>query len=131
MRVCNMLGRRLSIVALQEWRACLAAFSSLDQRARFVRRSMSRFPSSGCFPICRAPDYEWRGFDPTHGIAVTDGHVALCAAPDQAATMPIEGGFYGNGVTATLDCRVRIATPRCLPSDWPAKEIKWKENNFP
>ena len=57
------------------------------------------------------PDAEWRGFDSTHDTAATDGHVALCAAPDQAATMPIEGGFYGNGVTATLDYRVRIATP--------------------
>jgi hypothetical protein len=45
-----------------------------------------------------------------HGVAVTDGHVALCAAPDQAATMPVEGGFYGNGVTSTLDYRVEIAT---------------------
>ena len=56
------------------------------------------------------PGLGWRGFDPMHGVAVTDGHVALCAAPDQAATMPVEGGFYGNGVTSTLDYRVEIAT---------------------
>ncbi len=52
----------------------------------------------------------WRGFDPMHGTVVTNGHVALCAAPDQVATMPVEGGFYGNGVTATLDYGVQIAT---------------------
>ncbi len=56
------------------------------------------------------PGLGWRGFDPMHGVAVTDGHVALCAAPDQAATMPVEGGFYGNGVTSTLDYSVEIAT---------------------
>lgn len=55
------------------------------------------------------PGLGWRGFDPMHGIAVTDGHVALCAAPDQAATMPVDGSFYGDGVTATLDYRVDIA----------------------
>ena len=52
----------------------------------------------------------WCGFDPTHGIAVTDGHVALCAAPNQADTMPVEGGFYANGVPSTLEYHVQIAT---------------------
>ncbi len=56
------------------------------------------------------PGLGWQGFDPMHGLPVTDGHVALCAAPDQAATMPVEGGFYGDGVTSTLDYEVRIAT---------------------
>ncbi len=51
----------------------------------------------------------WTGFDPMHGLPVTDGHVALCAGPGQAATMPVEGGFYGNGVTSTLDYGVRIS----------------------
>ncbi len=39
------------------------------------------------------PGSGWQGFDPMHGLPVTDGHVALCAAPDQAATMPVEGGI--------------------------------------
>ena len=56
------------------------------------------------------PGTGWRGFDPMHGLPVTDGHVALCAAPDQAATMPVEGGFYGDGVTSTLAYDVRITT---------------------
>ncbi len=47
-----------------------------------------------------------------HGIRVGDGHVALCAAPTQAETMPIEGGFYFDGATvnSTLDYSLRIAT---------------------
>ena len=56
------------------------------------------------------PGFGWRGFDPMHGLAVTDGHAALCAAPDQAGTMPVEGGFYGDGVTSTLAYDVQVST---------------------
>jgi transglutaminase-like putative cysteine protease len=54
----------------------------------------------------------WRGFDPMHGVAVTDGHLALYAGPTQAATMPIEGGFsfVGAVVNSTLTHSVRIGT---------------------
>jgi transglutaminase-like putative cysteine protease len=58
------------------------------------------------------PGSGWRGWDPMHGVRVADGHVALCAAPHQAATMPIEGGFFFQGATvnSTLDHSVRIGT---------------------
>jgi transglutaminase-like putative cysteine protease len=56
------------------------------------------------------PGTGWHGFDPMHGLPVTDGHVALCAAPEQAATMPVEGGFYGDGITSTLAYGVQITT---------------------
>ena len=57
------------------------------------------------------PAAGWRGWDVTHGTRVTDGHVALSAAPAQAGTMPIEGGFSysGDHVRATLDYRIAIA----------------------
>ncbi len=95
----------------------MAACRSLGIAARFVSgyQAYAETPDGDrhlhAWPEVLLPDAGWRGFDPTHGIAVTDGHVALCVAPEQAATMPIEGGFYGNGVTATLDYQVRIATP--------------------
>jgi len=58
------------------------------------------------------PGAGWRGWDATHGVPVSDGHVALCAAPSQEGTMPIEGGFFFNGpvVNSTLDHSVRIRT---------------------
>ena len=95
----------------------MAACRSLGIAARFVSgyQAHAGTPDGDrhlhAWPEVFLPDAGWRGFDPTHGVAVSDGHVALCAAPDQAATMPIEGGFYGDGVTATLDYRVRVATP--------------------
>lgn len=58
------------------------------------------------------PGIGYRGWDPMHGVRVSDGYVPLCAAPTQAATMPIEGGFFfdGSTVNTTLDYSLRIAT---------------------
>ncbi len=94
----------------------MAACRSLGIAVRFVSGYQAQADTPDgqrhlhAWPEVFLPGLGWRGFDPTHGIAVTDGHVALCAAPDQAATMPVEGGFFGTGVTATLDYRVQIAT---------------------
>jgi len=58
------------------------------------------------------PGIGWSGWDATHGLRAGEGHVALCAAPEQAGTMPIEGGFFFQGavVNSTLDHSVRIST---------------------
>lgn len=54
----------------------------------------------------------WCGWDAMHGIAAGEGYVVLCAAPDQASTMPVEGGFFfaGTNVISTLDWSLRITT---------------------
>lgn len=62
------------------------------------------------WPEVYLPDAGWVGWDPTHGVPVGEGHVGLCAAPNQAGTMPLEGGFYASAVTATLSYSVNIAT---------------------
>jgi len=93
----------------------IAACRSLGVPARFVSgyQAYAETPDGRrhlhAWPEVFLPGAGWLGFDPTHGLAVTDGHVALCVAPDQAATMPVEGGFYGDGVTSTLDYDVQIA----------------------
>ena len=62
------------------------------------------------WPEAWLPGAGWRGYDPTHGLRVEDGHVALCAAPDQAETMPLEGGFWGPPTASTLTYAIEIKT---------------------
>lgn len=66
------------------------------------------------WPEVRLPGVGFRGWDPTHGVRVGEGHVALCAGPSQASTMPIEGGFYCDApvVNSTLDFSLEIVTGR-------------------
>jgi transglutaminase-like putative cysteine protease len=93
----------------------IAACRSLGVAARFVSgyQAYAETPDGRrhlhAWPEVFLPSFGWRGFDPTHGLPVTDGHVALCVAPDQGATMPVEGGFFGEGVNSTLDYDVQIA----------------------
>ena len=65
------------------------------------------------------PGIGWQGWDPSNGIPAGEGHVALCATPDQAASMPVEGGGFANGVTVTLDyCACSSA-----PAEAPARNL--------
>jgi transglutaminase-like putative cysteine protease len=111
---------------LASWRgACrdftvlfLAAARSLGMPARFCSgyQAAAETPDGRrylhAWPEVFVPGSGWRGWDPTHGIPVGAGHVALCAAPEQVGTMPVHGGFYfeGASVTSTLDFDLRITT---------------------
>jgi transglutaminase-like putative cysteine protease len=96
----------------------LAAARSMGMPARFCSgyQSAAETPDGQrylhAWPEVFLPDVGWRGWDPTHGVVAGEGHVALCAAPDQAGTMPVVGGFYfaGSSVTSTLDFDLRITT---------------------
>ena len=57
------------------------------------------------------PGGGWRGYDPTHGLAVADRHVVLAAGahPDQAA--PIAGTFRGAGVSSRMHAEILIGFP--------------------
>jgi transglutaminase-like putative cysteine protease len=94
----------------------LAACRSLGIAARFVSgyQAHAETPDGRrhlhAWAEAFLPGAGWRGYDPTHGLAVTDGHVALAAAPDQAATMPVEGGYWGEAVACALSYDIRIET---------------------
>ncbi len=111
---------------LATWRGACRDFTvlfidvvrSLGMAARFCSgyQAKAETPDGRSYlhawPEVFVPSVGWRGWDPTHGIPVTDGHVALCAAPAQADTMPVVGSysFSGSSLTSTLDFDLRIRT---------------------
>lgn len=66
------------------------------------------------WPEVYLPGCGWCGFDPTHGTAVADAHVALAAAahPDDAA--PLTGSYFGSaGSTLRTELQIDVdASPR-------------------
>ena len=44
----------------------------------------------------------WRGYDPSLGLAVADGHLVLATAPDHILAAPVTGTYRGTGVTSTM-----------------------------
>jgi transglutaminase-like putative cysteine protease len=96
----------------------LEAAQSLGMPARFCSgyQSAADTPDGRrylhAWPELFLPGAGWRGWDPTHGVAAGEGHVALCAARDQEGTMPVVGAFYFDGasITSTLDFDLRITT---------------------
>lgn len=62
------------------------------------------------WPEVYIPGGGWRGFDPTHGLAVSDRHIPLAAAAHPANAAPISGklrpGYWGQ---STLNYEIRIA----------------------
>jgi transglutaminase-like putative cysteine protease len=59
------------------------------------------------WPEVYLPGGGWRGFDPTHGLAVADQHVAVAAAACPGDAAPIDGSFHGDA-QSTLQAEVRI-----------------------
>jgi transglutaminase-like putative cysteine protease len=54
------------------------------------------------------PGAGWRGYDPLHGLAVSDRHVALVASPIPQSTAPIEGKINSNVVKSHLSYQVSV-----------------------
>jgi transglutaminase-like putative cysteine protease len=54
------------------------------------------------------PGAGWRAYDPSLGLAVADGHVALAAAPDHRRAAPVSGSYRGTGVGSSMDYRVAL-----------------------
>jgi len=98
----------------------MAAARSQNIPARFVSgyQAHAETPDGKrhlhAWPEVFLPGAGWRGYDPTHGCAAASGHVALCAGADQRSTMPVEGGYFGDGATSTLrfDLDIRVGDGR-------------------
>ncbi|MFQ6537120.1 MULTISPECIES: oxaloacetate-decarboxylating malate dehydrogenase [Aphanothece] len=58
------------------------------------------------------PGGGWRGYDPSLGLAVADGHVVLAATADHRLAAPVSGHYRGTGVSSEFSYTTRIrATP--------------------
>ena len=54
------------------------------------------------------PGAGWRGFDPTQGLAVSNGHITLATAANSSGAAPVTGTFLGQGIEATLDSHIEL-----------------------
>jgi transglutaminase-like putative cysteine protease len=60
------------------------------------------------------PGGGWRGYDPSLGLAVADGHVALAAAPDHHLAAPVSGRYRGTGVGSSMRYAVEVRSADSL-----------------
>jgi len=60
------------------------------------------------WPEVFLPGGGWRGYDPTHGLAVADLHVAVAACWQPVGAAPISGAFCSNGASSRMDVHVEI-----------------------
>lgn len=58
------------------------------------------------------PGAGWIGYDPTHGLAVADAHVAVAAAAKPAGAAPLSGSFRGSKVESTMKTSLTIDVMR-------------------
>lgn len=54
------------------------------------------------------PGAGWRGYDPTHGLAVADQHVAVAASYAPEFAGPLGGTFRGTGVEGSMAVDLKI-----------------------
>jgi len=84
---------------------------SVGLAARFVSGYMHVDDSDGhdlhAWSEIYLPGGGWRGYDPTHGLAVSDRHVPVAAAADPADAAPVSGSYRGSA-GSTLETSVEI-----------------------
>ena len=54
------------------------------------------------------PGGGWRGYDPTHGLAVADRHIVLAASCRAMGAAPVTGSFRGTGSTASMEYSINL-----------------------
>jgi transglutaminase-like putative cysteine protease len=69
-----------------------------DQRERHLH----------AWPEVYLPLAGWRGFDPTHGLAVSDRHVAVASSHHPVAAMPVTGTFRGTDATSRMSYKIEM-----------------------
>jgi len=55
------------------------------------------------------PGGGWRGYDPTHGLAVSDRHIVLAASCEPEGAAPLKGSFRGTDVATDMRYIISLA----------------------
>lgn len=88
------------------------ACRSVGIAARFVSGYQEADPEAEQFLHAWAEVYlsgvGWRGYDPSSGLAVADGHLAIAAGPDPLSAAPTTGTLRGSALT-TMTARIDLA----------------------
>jgi transglutaminase-like putative cysteine protease len=76
------------------------ACRAMGLRSRFVSgyemsSAGSEHPYMHAWSEVYIPGGGWRGYDPSHGVAVGAGHIAVAAAVDPAQAAPVTGSYRG------------------------------------
>ncbi|MEB3156112.1 MAG: transglutaminase family protein [Cyanobacteriota bacterium] len=77
------------------------------------------------------PGAGWRGYDPSLGLAVADGHVALAATPDHRLAAPVSGHFRGTGATSEMRYDLTVRAAASLEDLGPDAAGAWSSPLFP
>jgi transglutaminase-like putative cysteine protease len=56
------------------------------------------------------PGGGWRGYDPTHGLAIADSHIALAASARPEFAAPTSGTYRGTSVSSRMRTELTIRT---------------------
>jgi transglutaminase-like putative cysteine protease len=60
------------------------------------------------WPEVYLPGGGWRGYDPTHDMAVNDEYIVVAACREPSGATPIEGVFRGTGATSSLEAHIEF-----------------------
>ena len=91
----------------------MAACRAVGLAARFVSGYQEGDPDSTDFYLhawaeVYLPGAGWRGYDPTHGLAVSDRHIAISASSLPSYTAPISGKLRSGNIPSSMQFELSI-----------------------